>query len=129
MRFQRKYTINQNYFEIIDTEEKAYWLGFLYADGSVTKDRVITLQLSICDIEVVKNFNEVVTILDLTSVLCSICGEARYVRDLCQIHYVESKKENMKRASKKWYQNNKERKREYIKEWKKNRKLMQDGDK
>ena len=28
-----KYTINQNYFETIDNEWKAYWLGFLYADG------------------------------------------------------------------------------------------------
>ncbi|MBQ0113545.1 MAG: LAGLIDADG family homing endonuclease, partial [Bacteroidales bacterium] len=28
-----KYTINQDYFEIIDNEWKAYWLGFLYADG------------------------------------------------------------------------------------------------
>lgn len=26
---------NENYFENIDTEEKAYWLGFLYADGAV----------------------------------------------------------------------------------------------
>lgn len=25
--------INENYFEKIDTTEKAYWLGFLYADG------------------------------------------------------------------------------------------------
>lgn len=29
----RKYAINQYYFDIIDTEEKAYFLGFLYADG------------------------------------------------------------------------------------------------
>lgn len=26
---------NQNFFEKIDTEEKAYWLGFLFADGNV----------------------------------------------------------------------------------------------
>lgn len=29
----RKYRVNVNFFENIDTEEKAYWLGFLYADG------------------------------------------------------------------------------------------------
>lgn len=28
-----KYYVNQNYFENIDSEWKAYWLGFLYADG------------------------------------------------------------------------------------------------
>lgn len=28
-------TIDNNYFSIIDSEEKAYWLGFLYADGCV----------------------------------------------------------------------------------------------
>lgn len=31
------YNYNDTIFEIIDTEEKAYWLGFLYADGNVTK--------------------------------------------------------------------------------------------
>lgn len=31
----RRYTLNENIFEIIDTEEKAYWLGFLLADGSI----------------------------------------------------------------------------------------------
>jgi len=30
---------NTNIFENIDTEEKAYWLGFLYADGSIDKKR------------------------------------------------------------------------------------------
>jgi len=27
---------NCDFFEIIDTEEKAYWLGFIYADGCIT---------------------------------------------------------------------------------------------
>ena len=29
-------TYNKNYFDVIDTPTKAYWLGFLYADGYVT---------------------------------------------------------------------------------------------
>lgn len=33
----RKYKINDNYFEVINTEDKAYWLGFLYADGTIVK--------------------------------------------------------------------------------------------
>ena len=32
----RRYFHNENYFKVIDTEEKAYWLGFLYADGYIT---------------------------------------------------------------------------------------------
>ncbi len=31
----KKYNYNDSIFEKIDTEEKAYWLGFLYADGYV----------------------------------------------------------------------------------------------
>lgn len=31
----RRYTINENIFENIDNEEKAYWLGFILADGSI----------------------------------------------------------------------------------------------
>lgn len=29
----RKYTLNEHYFDIIDTEEKAYFLGLMFADG------------------------------------------------------------------------------------------------
>lgn len=33
----RKYNCNEDYFEKIDSNEKAYWLGLLYADGYVRK--------------------------------------------------------------------------------------------
>lgn len=33
----RKIFFNQDYFEVIDTEEKAYWLGLIFADGNVNK--------------------------------------------------------------------------------------------
>lgn len=41
----RKYSMNQSFFEIIDTEEKAYWLGFLLADGCIKEDRQVLLRL------------------------------------------------------------------------------------
>ena len=33
----RTYSVDETIFQNIDSEEKAYWLGFLYADGSVRK--------------------------------------------------------------------------------------------
>ena len=34
-----RYTCNEDFFSVIDTEEKAYWLGFLAADGFVNTDK------------------------------------------------------------------------------------------
>ena len=34
----KKYTCDSDYFKDIDTEEKAYWLGFVYADGYITSN-------------------------------------------------------------------------------------------
>lgn len=42
-----KYTLNQDYFQNIDNQEKAYFLGFMFADGCVSKRNnhcLITLQ-------------------------------------------------------------------------------------
>ena len=33
--FYRKYKLNDKYFSVIDSDNKAYWLGFLYADGAM----------------------------------------------------------------------------------------------
>lgn len=35
----RKYFHQEDFFENIDTEEKAYWLGFMFADGYITNKR------------------------------------------------------------------------------------------
>ena len=52
-----KCSINSNIFNIIDTEEKAYWLGFLYADGNISiKENRIELSLSEKDKEHLEKF-------------------------------------------------------------------------
>ena len=55
----RKYNYNycEKLFEKIDTEEKAYWLGFLYADGYISASKnVISLSLKKDDIDHLKKF-------------------------------------------------------------------------
>ena len=48
---------NENFFEKIDTEKKAYWLGFLYADGNVIKRKnQYLIQLRVNDKEVIDYF-------------------------------------------------------------------------
>jgi len=39
----RKYTLDTKFFASIDSEAKAYWLGFLYADGCVYRQTVRVL--------------------------------------------------------------------------------------
>lgn len=58
----RKYYCNFNYFNKIDSPNKAYWLGFIAADGCVYKRELCSSSLKIeinkKDIEVLNNFLE-----------------------------------------------------------------------
>lgn len=45
----RQYAIDESFFDVIDTEEKAYWLGFLTADGSIDRGNRIKLTLQAKD--------------------------------------------------------------------------------
>lgn len=55
----RKHTFNENYFEKIDTEAKAYFLGLLYADGCNHADtNSFSIGLQKKDRHILKEFNK-----------------------------------------------------------------------
>ena len=57
----RKYEINESIFESIDNEEKAYILGFLYADGYVnTKYNHVELTLKNSDLEILQSIKNII---------------------------------------------------------------------
>lgn len=57
---KNRYTLSEDFFETIDSEEKAYWLGFIYADGYVGDDRFNNLVLSSIDKEHIVKFKETI---------------------------------------------------------------------
>lgn len=50
------YKLNDNIFKVIDSEQKAYWLGFLFADGCITKSKCLKLWLKQEDWEHIELF-------------------------------------------------------------------------
>lgn len=55
----RKYTVDEHYFEKVDTQEKAYILGFLYADGyNYEKRGRVKLTLAKKDVDILHKIKE-----------------------------------------------------------------------
>lgn len=53
----RKHIFNENFFETIDSEDKAYWLGFICADGYINKrGNTVAITLDIKDQDHPKKF-------------------------------------------------------------------------
>ncbi len=78
--------IKSNYFSNIDCPEKAYWLGFLYTDGSVDHYRAtgrIRLQLQEKDLEILEKFKE-----DL-GLECKIIYDKRPNSICCSVEFVD----------------------------------------
>lgn len=52
---KRKYNLNEDFFSIIDTEEKAYWFGFILADDCILKHTrkngkfTLSFELTLCE--------------------------------------------------------------------------------
>lgn len=58
---RRKYTLNENYFDELDSPEKCYYFGLLMADGYLNeKTNTLTLTLQIKDIDIIEKFNNAI---------------------------------------------------------------------
>ena len=78
--FFRKYTLNEHYFDVIDSKEKAYMLGFLYSDGCVNditniKDYKVQISLQEEDKEILEKFK---SLLNYTGELRKIEPPKKY---------------------------------------------------
>ena len=51
-RGNRKHVFNESFFEKIDSHEKAYCLGFIFADGSISKKHCVTISIQENDEEI-----------------------------------------------------------------------------
>lgn len=55
--FHNELKFDNTVFDVIDTEEKAYWLGFMYADGYVSNNgKTVELSLKGDDVEHLRKF-------------------------------------------------------------------------
>lgn len=58
--YARKYNLDEHYFDVIDTEEKAYILGFIYADGNnLFRTNRISIHLAKRDEEILKKMSHI----------------------------------------------------------------------
>lgn len=55
---QRRFPINETFFENINSENQSYWLGFIYADGCIYKN---SLSISLKDKEHLEIFKDLIS--------------------------------------------------------------------
>ena len=75
-------TFNENYFDTIDTSNKAYLLGFLYADGCINKNNAVSFTVHQQDREILEMYikelqatNEITNIKTKPHVRISFCSK------------------------------------------------------
>lgn len=59
-RNRKKYHVDDSYFDVINTNEKAYWLGFISADGSVSKNIQFVLVVHKKDLQILIDFKNAI---------------------------------------------------------------------
>ena len=82
----RKYNFNEHYFDNIDCQEKAYWLGFFATDGYNHKNKgCIEFRLHKQDMEILEKFK---SCLDANNPIRlykeTYCNLSLYSKHLCK---------------------------------------------
>lgn len=97
----RKYTCNFCFFQSVDTQTKAYWLGFLLADGCVFGRR-LQLTLKLDDIDHLKKFlsdfdaTYPVRMYPERNIAEVVIVHAQLIKDLAKYGVIPRKTYNMK---------------------------------
>lgn len=91
-----KYVYNHDFFENIDTPQKAYWLGFIYADGGVAIDTrtnscELSIKLQASDANHLRKFNKTLDGNVDVSFDTRKCNLNNKMYDTCQIRFYSSK--------------------------------------
>ena len=84
------YSHDEGYFNIIDSEEKAYWLGFIYADGYITGDK-LGIALSSVDINHLIKFKKCIKATNPINTYLSKSTEKYKSVEYCRILLRSSK--------------------------------------
>lgn len=95
---KRKVSMDDTYFENIDNEEKAYILGFIYADGYISTDKkALCIELNSKDIDIlikIKNLlkckTEIRSYPQKDSVRLNVCSK-KIVNDLYKLGVTKNK--------------------------------------
>lgn len=106
MKRGKNITFNENYFENIDTEHKAYFLGFISADGCVshrTKNcKVLSINIHKQDINILNKFKvEIrfsgeISMNNVRSNMCTMfCHSIKMVNDLAKYNVIPNKTKNL----------------------------------
>lgn len=87
IRHKYKQTFNEFYFDNIDTRNKAYLLGFLYADGCVNKNNVISFTIQERDKEIL---NMYIKELNATNQIAQVKGKQQVRISFCSKHMCDT---------------------------------------
>lgn len=94
-----EYICDYNFFENINTEQKAYWLGFISADGWISTHKesnegIVGIELQASDIGHLKKFNKDIKgnyKIDIIEKKCNLSTNQDHIFKLCRIRIYSKK--------------------------------------
>lgn len=87
MRKHYRCTFDEHYFDLINTSNKAYLLGFIYADGCINKNHSLSFTQHEKDIEILECF---VRELQATNKITQVKGKPHVRLNFCSKHMCDT---------------------------------------